>query len=58
MTIIRYQINSLRFAVKKLGFYYTVVDAMLKAGFTKEEIGKIGGGNFCRIFDVVTKGHN
>lgn len=39
---------------QKDGFYYAVVDAMLKTGFTKEEIGKIGGGNFCRVFDVAT----
>lgn len=32
------------------GFYYVVVDAMLKTGFTPDEIGKIGGGNFLRIF--------
>ena len=32
------------------GFYYVVVDAMLKTGFTSDEIGKIGGGNFLRIF--------
>jgi len=39
------------------GFYYTVVDAMLKTGFTEDEIGKIGGGNFCRVFDAATVGH-
>ena len=32
------------------GFYYVVVDAMLNAGFTPVEIGKIGGGNYLRIF--------
>jgi membrane dipeptidase len=32
------------------GFYYAVVDAMLKTGFTPDEIGKIGGGNFLRVF--------
>jgi membrane dipeptidase len=36
------------------GFYYVVVDAMLKAGFTPDEIGKIGGANFLRVFDMVT----
>jgi membrane dipeptidase len=36
------------------GFYYVVVDAMLKTGFTPEEIGKIGGGNVLRVFDRVT----
>ncbi|MBF4465224.1 dipeptidase [Flavobacterium sp. LC2016-12] len=37
------------------GFYYTVVESLLKAGFAEEEIGKIGGGNYCRIFDIATK---
>jgi membrane dipeptidase len=36
------------------GFYYVVVDAMLKTGFTPDDIGKIGGGNFLRVFDRVT----
>jgi membrane dipeptidase len=36
------------------GFYYVVVDAMLKTGFTPDEIGKIGGGNLLRVFDGVT----
>ncbi len=35
---------------EEVGFYYAVVDAMLKAGFTPDEIGKIGGGNFLRVF--------
>ncbi len=39
-----------------VGFYHTVVDAMLKAGFTEDEIGKVGGGNFCRVFDAATSG--
>ena len=43
---------------QKSGFYYAVVDAMLKTGFTKDEIGKIGGGNFCRVFDAATAGRN
>lgn len=42
---------------QKVGFYYAVVDAMLKTGFTAGEIGKFGGGNFCRVFDAATKGH-
>lgn len=37
-----------------VGFYYVVVDAMLKTGFSSDEIGKIGGGNFLRVFDMVT----
>ncbi len=43
---------------QKSGFYYTVVDAMLKTGFNADEIGKFGGGNFCRAFDAATKGHH
>jgi len=36
------------------GFYATVVDALLKAGFAPDEIARIGGGNFCRVFDAAT----
>lgn len=42
---------------QKEGFYYAVVDALLKTGFNADEIGKIGGGNFCRLFDAATAGH-
>lgn len=42
---------------QKAGFYYAVVDALLKTGFAEDEIGKIGSGNFCRVFDAATKGH-
>ena len=42
-------------ADQKAGFYFAVVDAMLKTGFNEEEISKIGGGNFCRVFDAATK---
>lgn len=41
--------------IEKQGFYYTVVESLLNAGFKEEEIAKIGGGNYCRIFDVATK---
>jgi membrane dipeptidase len=37
------------------GFLYAVVDSMLKEGFNEDEIVKIGGGNFCRIFDSATR---
>lgn len=37
-------------ADQKAGFYYVVVDAMLKAGFTPDEIGRIGGENYLRVF--------
>jgi membrane dipeptidase len=39
------------------GFYYIVVGEMLKAGFSEGDIAKIGGGNFCRIFDAAMVGH-
>lgn len=39
----------------KQGFYYTVVEVLLNAGYKEDEIAKIGGGNYCRIFDVATK---
>lgn len=42
---------------QSVGFYYAVVDALLKTGFTADEIGKFGGGNFCRVFDAATAGH-
>lgn len=37
------------------GFYFVVVEALLSAGFTAEEIGKIGGANYLRIFDAATR---
>ncbi|RZJ67041.1 MAG: peptidase M19 [Flavobacterium sp.] len=39
---------------QKTGFYYTVVEAMLATGFSEDEIAKIGGGNYCRVFDAAT----
>lgn len=42
---------------QKAGFYYVVVDAMLKTGFTENDIAKIGGGNYARIFNLATAGH-
>ena len=39
---------------QKFGFYYVVVSEMLKQGFKDDEIGKVGGGNFCRVFGLVT----
>jgi membrane dipeptidase len=41
---------------QKVGFYYAVVEQMLKQGFTTEEIGKVGGGNFCGVFAAATTG--
>jgi microsomal dipeptidase-like Zn-dependent dipeptidase len=42
--------TNLAWADETAGFYYAVVDAMLETGFTPDEIGKIGGGNYLRIF--------
>jgi membrane dipeptidase len=42
-------------ANEKAGFYYVVVDAMLNVGFAADEIGKIGGGNYLRIFTEAVK---
>jgi membrane dipeptidase len=37
------------------GFYYVVVNALLQTGFNEAGIGKIAGGNYCRIFEMATK---
>lgn len=42
-------------ADEKAGFYYVVVDAMLKTGFGPEEIGKIGGGNYLRLLGAAVQ---
>lgn len=39
------------------GFFNAVVGEMLLQGFRPEDIGKIGGGNFCRVFGKATSGH-
>jgi hypothetical protein len=39
------------------GFFHAVVGEMLLQGFTPDHIGKVGGGNFCRVFGKVTAGH-
>ena len=36
-------------------FIHVVVDAMLKTGFTPDEIGKIGGAHYLRIFSESVK---
>ena len=41
-------------ADQRVEFYYAVVGEMLKQWFKDTEIGKIGGGNFCRVFDAAT----
>ena len=44
--------TNLAWADQTAGFYFVVIDAMLKTGFTPDEIGKIGGGNFLRVFSA------
>jgi membrane dipeptidase len=39
------------------GFFYTIVGEMLIQGFTPDDIGKVGGGNYCRVFGKATAGH-
>ena len=39
------------------GFFPAVVGEMLSQGFAPDDIRKIGGGNYCRVFGKVTAGH-
>jgi membrane dipeptidase len=36
------------------GFFYALVSEMLRQGFSREDIAKIGGGNFVRLFASIT----
>jgi membrane dipeptidase len=36
------------------GFFPTVVAEMMRQGFSVDEIGKVGGGNYCRVFGMAT----
>lgn len=36
------------------GFYYVVVNALLKSGFNAADIGRIGGANYLRVFAAAT----
>ena len=38
------------------GFFPAVVGEMLRQGFTPDEIGKVGGGNYSRVFGKATAG--
>jgi membrane dipeptidase len=38
------------------GFFPAVVGEMLHQGFTADDIGKAGGGNYCRVFGKATAG--
>jgi membrane dipeptidase len=40
------------------GLFHALVAEMLRQGFTPEEIAKIGGGNYCRVFAQATAGHS
>ena len=40
------------------GFFNAVVGEMLLQGFTPNDIAKVGGGNFCRVFGKTTAGHS
>lgn len=37
-----------------VGFFYVVVDALLKSGFAAADIGRIGGANYLRVFATAT----
>jgi membrane dipeptidase len=39
------------------GFFPAVVGEMLRHGFTSDDIVKVGGGNYCRVFGAVTSSH-
>jgi membrane dipeptidase len=39
------------------GFFPAVVGEMLAQGFALEDIARVGGGNYCRVFGKVTSGH-
>jgi membrane dipeptidase len=39
------------------GFFPAVAGEMLRQGFLPDEISKVGGGNYCRIFGKVTAAH-
>ena len=39
------------------GFFHIVVAEMLRQGFAPEEISKVGGGDFCRVFEQATAHH-
>jgi membrane dipeptidase len=40
------------------GFFYAVVSEMLLKGFTPDDITKVGGGNYCRVFGKATARHD
>lgn len=46
--------TNMTWKAEKSGFFFTVVDAMLKCGFTEQDIVKVGSTNYCRVFDRAT----
>lgn len=42
--------TNMAWADQTAGFYFVVVDALLKTGFAPDEIAKVGGANYLRIF--------
>src|SRR5207237_9919706 len=40
------------------GFFYAFVAEMLKQGFMPDDISKIGGGNYWRVFAKITSAHS
>ena len=42
---------------QKSPFLYAIAGEMLAQGFKPDEISKIAGGNYCRVFEKVTAGH-
>lgn len=42
---------------QKVPFLYAIAGEMLAQGFKPDEIPKIAGGNYCRVFEKVTAGH-
>jgi len=47
--------TNLAWANQTAGFYYVVVDALLKTGFNPDDIAMIGGGNYLRAFGEAVK---
>ena len=38
------------------GFFNAAIAEMMQQGFTPDDIAKVGGGNFCRVFGQATAG--
>lgn len=40
------------------GIFPAIIGEMLRQGFSPDDIGKVGGKNYCRVFDKATVGHS